>query len=118
MNRKRSRRSLARLTEFLVGARSVKGRALAHYRLGLFHDNNSREAEAIPHYRKAIALGLPRPIEAQAHAWLASSLYKTGYPAQAIKNLRKAAKVTTHTRLQRFLRGLELRISRRRNVCS
>jgi len=106
----RARRSRTRLKLAIEQARSARSRALAHYELGLFHDNNSREAAAIPHYLKAIRLGLPRSIKAQALAWLASSLYKTGSPDKALGYLRKASALASDGRLRQFLARLERRI--------
>jgi tetratricopeptide (TPR) repeat protein len=108
----RPRRNRALLEEALAAARGAAAKASAHYALALFHDNNSRESEAIPHYKRALVLGLPRPIKAQALAWLASSLYKTRYPEEALATLAKAMRLTSDPQLRRFLDGLERRISR------
>jgi tetratricopeptide (TPR) repeat protein len=78
----------------------------------LFHDNNSREAEAIPHYKRAIALELPRLVKAQALAWLASSLYKTGSPEEALATFKKAKRLASDPQLRLFLERLERRIIR------
>jgi tetratricopeptide (TPR) repeat protein len=107
-----ARRNGNRLATALASAQTPEDQALAHYRLGLFHDNNSREAAAIPHYEEALALGLPPDIEASALAWLASSLYKTGFPDRALAALRQASALTPDPSLQRFLGGLERRIDR------
>ncbi len=64
-----------------IAVQSQKGqhkKAVACYRLAVFHDNNSRESEAIPYYKQALRLGLNRATEAKALTWLASSLHKTG----------------------------------------
>ena len=74
------RRKLSTLLDAVESARSRSDRAIAHYNLGLFHDNNGREAEAIPHYEAPLELGLDGAAQSQALAWLASSLYKTGGP--------------------------------------
>jgi|SRR5579871_2595401 len=108
----RPRRSRAKLEDAIAAARHTSTKAHAHYAIALFHDNNSREAEAIPHYKQAIALGLPRLIRAQALAWLASSLYKTGAPEEALANLAKAKQLASDPELLRFLEGLERRINR------
>jgi tetratricopeptide (TPR) repeat protein len=109
----KSRRNRRQLEEALAAARSgAANKARAHYALALFHDNNSREAEAIPHYKRAIALGLSRPVKAQALAWLASSLYKTGFPEEALATLKKAKRLASNPQLRGFLEGLERRISR------
>ena len=75
----RKRRSLASLTSALDQASTKSAKAHAHFNLALFHDNNGREAQAIPHYKSAIALGVDSAVEPKALAWLASSLYKTGH---------------------------------------
>jgi len=106
------RRSRAELENAITAARGAANKARAHHALALFHDNNSREAEAVPHYKQAIALGLPGPIKAQALAWLGSSLYKTGFPEEALAALNKAKRLASDRELSRFLAGLERRISR------
>ena len=80
------RRSLQRLERAAAEAATVGAATLAYYRLGLFHDDNGREAEAILNYEVALALGLGPPLQARCLAWLAwlaSSLLKTGRPAEA-----------------------------------
>jgi hypothetical protein len=74
MTETRRRRSRARLEESLARASSRSDLAEAHFQLALFHDNNSREAEAIPHYRTALEYGLAGEQRAECLAWLASSL--------------------------------------------
>ena len=106
------RRNRAQLENAIAAAHGAAAKARAHYALGLFHDNNSREAEAIPQYKQAIDLGLARPIKAQALAWLASSLYKTGSLEEALTAMEKAKRLTSDPQLHRFLEGLERRISR------
>ena len=64
----RKRRSLASLTAALNRARTQSDEARAHYDLGLFHDNNGREAQAIPHYRKALKLGIDPGVVPEALA--------------------------------------------------
>jgi tetratricopeptide (TPR) repeat protein len=112
MKSRRVRRSVTGLEAKLARAPSVKAKAIAHYQLGLFHDNNSREAKAIPHYRSAIALGLPRVVKAEAFAWLASSLYKTGSPDAARRSVRNSLRLAPDSQLCRFLSRLEGRINR------
>jgi tetratricopeptide (TPR) repeat protein len=109
------RRNRSQLEAALAAAQTQYDKALAHYRLGLFHDNNSREAEAVPHYETAIELGLPHDTEAHAFAWLASSLHKTGFPDRALGALQRASALTTDSPLQRFLGRLERRIGRSRS---
>lgn len=106
------RRSRRKLEEAIVRAQTRAAKARAYYRLGLFHDNNSREPEAIPNYEKALKLGLDRNTKAKALAWLASSLWKTGKPKQALKRLRQAESIATNNNLQRFLVGLKHRIEK------
>ena len=108
----RKRRSLASLTSALERASTSKAKARAHYDLGLFHDNNGREAQAIPHYRKSLALGVSPDIEAEAFAWLASSLFKTGRPEEAIQSARRSLEITNDASLKLFLTRLLRRIDR------
>ena len=108
----RKRRSLASLTAALdrAGTRSEKARA--HYDLGLFHDNNGREAQAIPHYREALALDINPAVVPEALAWLASSLYKTGQSAEALARANQALRITPDPSLRGFLVRLLRRIDR------
>ena len=80
---------------------------MAYYQLALFHDNNSREAEAIPNYEHALRLGLSGEARAQAFAWLASSFHKTGNPRRAIRSHAQARAATSDAALKKFLDGLE-----------
>jgi tetratricopeptide (TPR) repeat protein len=104
------RRSLKALEDAAENANSRSKKALAMYELALFHDNNSREAEAVPIYQRAIRLGLDRKHEAMARAWLASSLFKTDRPAQALKQISSALKLARHPGLRDFLFRLRKRI--------
>ena len=106
----RKRRSLASLTAALDRATTTKAKARAHFDLALFHDNNGREAQAIPHYREALALGIDPSIEAEAFAWLASSLFKTGCRTEASLSARQALCLTGDPTLRRFLVRLRRRI--------
>lgn len=106
------RRSRSRLEEAVSRASSRRELAAAHYELALFHDNNSREAEAIPHYRNALESGLQRADEADARAWLASSLHKTGEPAIALREIAMSRELNPWESLVRFLDGLEHRIQK------
>lgn len=108
----KKRRSLAALIRAVEKAGDEDSRALAHFELAVFHDNNSREAEAVPHYEAAIGLGLDKKRNAEALAWLASSLYKTGRPHDAMRRLRQARAEARDAKLSRFLEGLEGRIRR------
>jgi len=106
------RRSLKELQGAVESATSRKKKALALYELALFHDNNSREAAAIPFYQMAIRFGLDRKHEAMARAWLASSLYKTGRSREAQKQISVASKLVQHPQLKKFLAGLSKRIEK------
>ncbi len=53
-----NRRKLSTLLDAVESAQSSSDKAIAHYNLGLFYDNNGREAEAIPNYEVALELGL------------------------------------------------------------
>jgi tetratricopeptide (TPR) repeat protein len=108
----KKRRSRAALEDAVERAISSGAKAIARYELALFHDNNSRESEAIPLYEKALANRLPRNLEAHALAWFASSLHKTGDPKRAMKQIRRAREVTRSRDLRKFLDGLEARVSR------
>lgn len=109
---RKRRRSLSSLTKALDHATTKNERSRAHYDLALFHDNNGREAQAIPHYETAIALGIDHPVETEAHAWLASSLYKTGRHTEASKRARQALGFTEDPSLRRFLVRLLRRVDR------
>jgi tetratricopeptide (TPR) repeat protein len=108
----RKRRSRAALEDAVDRAASARGRAIALYQLALFHDNNSRETEAIPFYEAAIKNGLPTPLKAQALAWLASSLYKTGRRQHALTRIRQSREIARSRGLRKFLDSLETRIAR------
>jgi tetratricopeptide (TPR) repeat protein len=103
MKTRRDRRTLERAID---EAQTREERAAAHYELAVFHDNNSREAEAIPHYEQALQLGLDQPTRVQALAWLASSLYKTGKPRAALARAEESLSGTQDAQLTRFLIGL------------
>jgi tetratricopeptide (TPR) repeat protein len=107
MKTRRNRRTLERA---IAEARTSDEQALAHYQLAVFHDNNSREADAIPHYERALALGLDRHTQTQALAWLASSLYKTQQPAAALGRIDEALSLGPDPELTRFLLGLRRRV--------
>jgi len=109
---RRKRRSLAALSAAVDQATSRSEKARAHYNLGLFHDNNGREAQAIPHYRTALALGVDPGVEPEALAWLASSLHKTGQPGEAALRAGQALRLATDLSLECFLRRLLRRIDR------
>lgn len=108
----RKRRSFKILQQAISASKTKRQKALAYYNLGLFHDNNGREKEAIPNYLNALKLGLDAPTRAKALAWLASSLYKTGKPKQALKKISKLLGVAKDIRLKRFQIRLKGRITR------
>jgi len=112
------RRTVRQLETALRQATTRGQKALAHYRLAIFHDNNNREKMAIPHYRLALRLGLSGKRKSEAHVWLASSLYKTGQPVEARKHLHQALRLTRSVELKRFLGGLEKKIIRLGKSCS
>ena len=58
--------------------------ALALFELAGDHDEAGREAEAIPRYREALALGLVDPERSRATVQLASSLRNVGELDQAL----------------------------------
>lgn len=105
------RRNRKRLELAIEEAANKKERVIAYYNLGLFHDNNSRESEAIPNYRLALKFGLSGKMKSQALTWLASSLYKTGKRKEALKVCLKAQKIADK-KLQKFLLGLHKRIEK------
>ena len=109
---RRMRRSLASLTSALDRASTKRAKADAHFNLALFHDNNGREAQAIPHYRSALALGIDPDVEPKAFAWLASSLYKTGHDSEARTHALHALSLTEDPKMIGFLRRLLRRIGR------
>ena len=113
--RPRKRRSLASLTSALQQASTRRAKARAHYALALFHDNNGREAQAIPHYREALALGVAPTVKPKAHAWLASSLHKTGHSAEAREEAFEALRLSKSPAVRRFVMGLLGRIDRGAN---
>lgn len=71
-------------------------------------------ADAIPHYLAALELGLEAPVESEALAWLASSLYKTDSSEEALTRVRQSRSLASDEELIRFLARLEKRIQRRR----
>jgi Tetratrico peptide repeat len=113
---RRTQRSLNDLTAQLAQARNRDQRAEAHLQLALFHDNNSREAAAVPHYGAAPGYGLRGETKAQALAWLASSLYKTGNSREAKLRLAQALRITSDDELRRFLEGLRKRIDHKQKA--
>ncbi|MEN9342087.1 MAG: Tetratrico peptide repeat [Candidatus Parcubacteria bacterium] len=104
-------RSIKKLGAAISIAKNRQQKAIAYYNLGLFHDNNAREAEAIPNYEMALRLGLGKDSKSKALAWLASSLYKTGKLAEALKRVEQSQRIASHDLLG-FLNGLKKRIEK------
>ena len=88
---------------------------MALYRLAVFHDNNGREGEAIPHYRRALALGLDGETKVRAVAWLASSLYKNGRLGASMRYTEEALSMRCPADLRGFLLGLQKRVRRKQD---
>jgi hypothetical protein len=107
-----TRRSRTRLERQLAGAKGEIEAARAHYALALFHDNNSRETDAIPHYETALTLGVDETIVPYCLAYLASSLHKTGRSRQALRRALEAEAAALDPALMRFLASLKLRIAK------
>ena len=103
------RRTRQALESNIEKAKTKSAKAIACYELGLFHDNNDREAEAIPFYRNAIRSGLDEALRAKALAWLASSLYKTGKPEEALRCVNQAMRIAD-AELLKFLKKLQKRL--------
>lgn len=106
------RRRARELEQALFDAQSPAAKALAHFRFSVFHDNNGREAEAIPHYRAALQLGLPKMQQAQALAWLASSYWKVGRTRQALRCIEALRHRRLSAQLSEWVRRLEVRVKR------
>jgi hypothetical protein len=68
------RRNREALEAAINAATNDAEQAVAHFKLGVFHDNNSRESDAIPHYVAALALGLDGAVRAECLAWLSSTV--------------------------------------------
>jgi tetratricopeptide (TPR) repeat protein len=105
------RRSLRQLQRAVETASSRREKARAFYELGVFHDNNSREARAIPNYQKALRLDIDKKHEAMARAWLASSLFKTGRPKLALQECGRAFKLAKDAGLRKFPERLFQKLS-------
>ena len=58
--------------------------AVTEYELGGEHDSAGREQEAIPHYERALALGLPDELVPRCLLQLASSLRNAGRADDAL----------------------------------
>jgi tetratricopeptide (TPR) repeat protein len=106
------RRSLKQLQRAVEAVSGKREKARAYFNLGVFHDNNSRERQAIPNYKMAIRLGLDRGRETMARAWLASSLFKTGQAKRALKECAQVRRLAKNASLRKFVENLERRIHR------
>ena len=104
------KRNRKQLENAIQRARSRRSKAIACYCLGVFHDNNNRESDAIPCYRQALRIGLNRPTKAKALTWLSSSLYKVGKRKVALQYARQAKRIAKDPLLSRFIEGLIRRI--------
>jgi len=109
---RKPRRNRVQSEQAIAAARTLQEKALAHFQLALFHDNNARERDAIPNYEAALRLGLDSSRHAEALAWLASSLYKTGQPGIALAKIAESRRRTRDPELRMFLDGLERRVRR------
>jgi tetratricopeptide (TPR) repeat protein len=74
-------------------AREMPSSARAHFELANVLDHLGREREAVPEYRLALRLGLPRPFELFALVQLGSSLRNIGAVAEALDVLHEARKI-------------------------
>ena len=63
--------------------------ALAEFETACAHDREGREAEAVPHYERALDLGLPAAERRRALVGLGSSLRNVGRAAEAVAVLRR-----------------------------
>ncbi len=87
----RARKQRAAATKlFRTVVQAYPESALAWYELAMTLDGRGLEAEAVPLYRKALRMGLPRRISRQAWTWLGSSLRKTGRPQAALRCFARA----------------------------
>src|SRR5689334_4864770 len=74
------------------------------YRSACAHDQRGEEAEAIPDYERALALGLPPEERWQALLGLGSSLRNVGRHEESVRLLRAAvAEFPDQAALQAFL---------------
>src|SRR5687767_9685343 len=96
------RRNRRQLEQAVDDAPNKRQRAIAYYRLGVFHDNNGRERIAIGYYHSALQLGLDASTKAHALAWLASSLFKTGRTHEAQQRSQQALRATHDVELRSF----------------
>ncbi len=70
--------------------------ALVQFELGGAYDSAGHEAQAIPHYRRAIELGLHEEYEPRVAIQLGSSLRNVGEYAEAVAVLTAACQKFPH----------------------
>ena len=87
------RRWLAAASAFARAAQDDPKSAAAQYWMAVSYDNAGKELGAVPAYRRALELGLPRELEVRAYTWLASSLSKTGAHDEALTALDAAERL-------------------------
>lgn len=108
-------RKLSDLEEELADSKTALAKAEAHFALAVFHDNNSREAAAIPHYVLALKSGLQGLDKARAHAYLASSLWKVGKSKEALKVISDSERLRMPIDLANWIGRLKQRVLRSPN---
>lgn len=106
------RRRLSELEQALRDAPSRSAKALAHFRLAVFHNNDGREVEAIAHCRAAIRRGLGGRQAVQAHAWLANRYCKVGRPQHALRCIAELRRRRLPTDVRAWVGRLEGRVRR------
>jgi tetratricopeptide (TPR) repeat protein len=85
-------------------AEEIPDNALVEFEFGGAYDFAGFEAEAIPHYRRAMKLGLPDDELARAYLQLGSSLRNVGEFDEAVKLLTEGCtKFPDHRALKIFL---------------
>src|SRR6187549_961575 len=85
-------------------AEEIPDNALVEFEFGGAYDFAGQEAEAIPHYRRAMKLGLPDDELARAYVQLGSSLRNVGEFDEALQLLTEGvAKFPEHRALKVFL---------------
>jgi tetratricopeptide (TPR) repeat protein len=76
----------------------------AHFEYAGAFDSAGREAEAVPHYRRAMEMGLPEEILAQAYVQFGSTLRNIREYDEAARLLREgAARFPDHAAIRLFL---------------
>ncbi len=94
----------AAIDYFRALAERYPDHALVQFELAGAYDFAGFEAEAIPHYRRAIELGLPENYQPRVALQLGSSLRNVGQHAEAVAILRAACeRFPQHRALRAFL---------------